>query len=148
MFNQNKLVIILVVLLIGSGVAMLQMYKQLGALKNPEKIAQEEVKKVVDEVSKLMVLPTNETPTIATVSDLTPLKGQLFFANASVGDKVLIYQGSAKAILYNPTLNKVVEVSPINLGANTSTKSTPVVKQEVKEEEKANDDTAKEDKKR
>ncbi len=41
-------------------------------------------------------------------------KGQPFFANAQVGDKVLIYYKAKKAILYNPTDNKIVEVGPIS----------------------------------
>jgi hypothetical protein len=64
-----------------------------------------------------MVLPADETPTIATVSDPEKLKDQPFFANAKKGDKVLIFSNSAKAILYSPTEDKIVEVAPINSSA-------------------------------
>ena len=67
---------------------------------------------VVSRVGNLMLLP-EETPTIATVSDLSKLQGQKFFANAEQGDIVLMYAHAKKAILYSPTLNKIIEVAPI-----------------------------------
>jgi hypothetical protein len=70
---------------------------------------------VVDKVGKLMVLP-DETPTIAVVSDVTKLQGQAFFANAHQGDIVLMYANARKAILYSPSLNKIVEDAPITNG--------------------------------
>ncbi len=72
----------------------------------------------IESVSKLISLPNDEEPTIATVSDLEALKGQAFFANAKVGDKVLIYAKAKKAVLYDPTANKVIEVAPLNIKGN------------------------------
>lgn len=94
--------------------------------KNPQQQAIKEAQELVAKVSKLIVLPTGETPTIATVSDPDKLKEQPFFANAQKGDKVLIFTNAKKAILYSPTSNKIVEVAPINIGsaANTSGSST------------------------
>lgn len=66
------------------------------------------------QVGKLIVLPEDEDPTIATVSNLAELKGQPFFANATVGDKVLIYARAKKAILYSPLQHKIVEIAPLN----------------------------------
>lgn len=65
-------------------------------------------------VGKLVVLPANEKPTIATVTDLTELQKQEFFRQAKVGDKVIIYAEAGKAILYSPTSNKIVEMAPLN----------------------------------
>ena len=77
---------------------------------------------VIAKVSELLVLPSNEQPTLATVSDPELLKNQAFFANAKKGDKVLIYSKSGKAILYDPISNKIVEVAPINLDTTNKTK--------------------------
>ena len=68
---------------------------------------------VVQRVGQLILLPSDEVPTLATVSDINVLKGQLFFQNASNGDVVLMYAKARKAILYSPRLNKVIEVAPI-----------------------------------
>jgi hypothetical protein len=67
---------------------------------------------VVSRVGNMMLLP-EETPTIATVSDLSKLQGQKFFAHASKGDIVLMYAKAQKAILYSPSQNKIIEVAPI-----------------------------------
>ncbi len=81
---------------------------------------QAEVEKLVSDVGKLISLPTNEAPTIATVTDPEKLTGQPFFANAKVGDKVLIYAATRKAILYSPSENKIIEVAPLIIGDTTT----------------------------
>jgi hypothetical protein len=78
--------------------------------------AQDEVKVLVERVSKLVVLPEGETPTVATVTEPDRLKDQPFFTNAKKGFKVLIFTNAKKAILYDPEADKVVEVAPVNLG--------------------------------
>ncbi len=80
---------------------------------------------LISQVGKLMMLPTNEQPTIATVSDLNRLKGQSFFVHARNGDKVLIYTRAQKAILYDPFANKIVDVGPIDLTQTTPTPTGP-----------------------
>jgi hypothetical protein len=86
---------------------------------NSQNSAQTEATNIINEVGKLIVLPTDEIPTIATVTDLSQLKNQPFFANAKVGDDVLIYSQAQKAILYDPSLNKIVEMAPFS-GTGTS----------------------------
>jgi hypothetical protein len=80
---------------------------------------------LIAEVGKLIVLPTGEQPTIATVSDLNRLKGQSFFSRARNGDKVLIYTKAQEAILYDPLANKIVEVGPISLTQVTPSPKGP-----------------------
>jgi hypothetical protein len=74
---------------------------------------QEEATKTIQAVGKLMVLP-DEVPTVATVTDLEKLKDQVFFKNAKIGDKVLIYLKAQKAILYDSESNKIIELAPLN----------------------------------
>ena len=71
---------------------------------------------LTEEVGKIFVLPKNEIPTIATVSDPSALKNQAFFADAKKGDKVLIYTNAKKAILYDPVIKKIINVAPVNTG--------------------------------
>ena len=79
-----------------------------------------EVDDLVAQISKFLVLPTDEKPTVATVSDPSVLKDQPFFTLAKKGYKVLIYTNAKKAILYDPVSKKIVEVAPINLGADNN----------------------------
>ncbi|HUD19971.1 MAG TPA: LytR C-terminal domain-containing protein [Patescibacteria group bacterium] len=93
-------------------------------LTNPSIFAQQEVKSLVADVGKLMTLPTDETPTIATVQDKDKLKGQAFFSHAQNGDKVLIYTNAKEAILYRPSLGKIIAVAPVNIGPATTNSAT------------------------
>jgi len=80
--------------------------------------------RLITDISKLIVLPEGEEPTIATVSDPALLKSQPFFINAKQGDKVIIYAKAQKAILYDPIAGKIINVAPINLGDQKATKVT------------------------
>lgn len=109
------LCIIVVVLLTASGYFYWQYHTSQQMLKNPSAALQNEAEELVNKVSKLMILPKDDQPTIATVADIKKLQGQVFFKNAKNGDKVLIYSKTKKAILYDPTANKIIEVAPLNL---------------------------------
>ncbi len=98
-------------------------------LANPQAVAKAEQTELITKVSKITVLPTGETPTVATVSDITKLKDQAFFVNAQNGDKVLIYTQAKKAYLYRPSTNKIINIAPVNLGDQSSTTpTTPTTK--------------------
>lgn len=64
-------------------------------------------------VGKLVELPQGETPTVATISDLSKIKDEPFFQGAAVGDKVVIYKEAKIAILYRPSTNKVIRDAPL-----------------------------------
>lgn len=110
------IVTILLIALVPSYYFYSQYQKSQKLLQNPTLATQEEVKALIAKVSRLIELPTNEEPTVATVSDKEKIKDQAFFQKAENGDKVLIYTQGKKAILYRPSINKVIEVAPINLG--------------------------------
>ena len=112
---------ILLVVSIGAGVYFYQK-----ATVNTQEDAQKELDDTITAVGRLMVLPTTETPTMATVSDPEKLKDQPFFANAKKGDKVLIYTIAKKAILYSPTLDKIIEVAPVNAGDTGGSTNAPL----------------------
>ena len=109
-------VVIALVVLVGGGVLFLVYQKHhqtLGASTNQSG-------DVISEVGKLMVLPSGEEPQLATVSDVTKLSGQPFFAKAQDGDKVLIYSKAKEAILYRPSINKIINVAPIDLAVSST----------------------------
>jgi hypothetical protein len=88
--------------------------KKVKQLSNPKEAAKLEQQQLLTKVSTLTVLPSGETPTVATVTDITKLKGQAFFVNAQNGDKVLIYTGAKKAYLYRPSTAKIINIAPLN----------------------------------
>lgn len=78
-----------------------------------------ETQDIIEKVGKLVELP-KETPTIASVTDVSKLKDQPFFAKAQNGDKVLVFAKAQKAIIYRPSTNKVIEIAAINTGPDSS----------------------------
>jgi hypothetical protein len=134
MFKSKKIFLVLIIIALLAIVSAGYFYYQLTLAKqNPQVVAQEEVADLISKVSVLVALPENEVPTVATVSDPAALKDQAFFTLAQKGDKVLIYAQAKKAILYSVTMNKILEIAPLNIGdkdtapakATTVTKTTP-----------------------
>jgi hypothetical protein len=74
-----------------------------------------EITNLIKDIGKVLVLPGDETPELLTVSNLDELKGQAFFTNAMVGDKVLVYSKNSKAVLWRPNTKKIIEASVINI---------------------------------
>lgn len=88
-----------------------------GAATSPE----QEIKSLIEAISKVADIPQNESPTVATVSDVSKLSGQTFFKDAKNGDKVLVYEASKKAYLYRPSTGKLINIGPV---ADTTTVET------------------------
>ena len=126
-FSSRSLIIIiafgiLLIAAIGFAIYFYIQYQQTQIQLNRSTQSNEQAA-LINEVGKLIVLPSNEQPEIATVSDINKLKGQSFFINARNGDKVLIYSKAQEAILYDPVANKIVAVGPIALTQVTPTES-------------------------
>lgn len=118
-----KRVIITAVLVVLAGAPAVYFYRQYQnvqlKLQNPTEAAKQEAQDITKAVGKLIELPGGEEPTVATVTDVTKLSDQAFFAQAQNGDKVLIYAKAAKAVLFRPSTNKIIEVAPVNIGSPT-----------------------------
>lgn len=106
--------VFVIAILIGGGIFYYTKGSLQGRLGASDKTSGE-AKQLVAVVGKVYDLPSDEVPTIATVSDVSKLSGQEFFMRAKNGDKVLIYTKAKKAILYRPSTNKIIEVGPVNI---------------------------------
>lgn len=80
----------------------------------------QQVNQVTAEVGKLIILPNNETPTLATVTDKSKLQSNSILAKADNGDKLLIYLKNQEVILYRPSAHKIVAVGPVITGSSSS----------------------------
>lgn len=122
---NNKIVLVGVgaVLVLGALVMTARSNQEAKALKSQleelqkqsPQAAQDEVKKLVEEVGMLIALPEGETPTVATITDKEKLGDVPFFAKAENGDKVLLYVNNRKGYLYRPGGKKVIDVATLNL---------------------------------
>lgn len=141
--KSNKAIVVLLGLLVLLAAGAAYLFMQVSALKqDPDALARKEAEEMVKVVGKLILLPQDELPTVATVSDPTKLAGQAFFAKAKVGDKVLLYPNARKAYLYDPAANRVLEVAPINLGDTAATNPTPEPEEEPEPEAEAEAETS------
>ena len=92
---------------------------------NPQLAIQKQTDDLISTVGSLMTLPSNETPTVANVSDAVKARQQSnFFANAQNGDKVLMYVKAGQAILFRPTTSKIILVAPLTFNSDTAAGST------------------------
>ncbi len=101
---------------------------------NPTIQSQKDTDDLLAKVAKIYLIPPGEEPTIATVVDPNSLKGQAFFSESQKGDKVLIFSKAGKAVLYRPSINKIIETAPINSNVqSTPTPSTESTSKPLKE---------------
>jgi cytoskeletal protein RodZ len=122
------IVVAFMVLAVGVATYFAQKYsdanKELERLSDPQVAAQQELDQILAKVGSLTVLPEGEKPTLATVTDVSKLADQPFFANAQTGDRVLIYTNAKKAYLYRPSTNQIINIAPINIGEGENTEAT------------------------
>lgn len=116
--NKSFWLIVVIVILIVALIPAYYYYNQYKQaqmlLQNPSASANAEAQQLVVKVGNLIELPTGETPTIATVSDVTKLENQPFFAHAQNGDKVLIFNNAKELFLFRPSENKIISVATLN----------------------------------
>ena len=126
-----KIVAVFTVILLAATIFFAWKYnsekKQVAKLSNPQNAIKLEADDLKAKVGQLVDLP-DEQPTVATVTDVTKLQGQTFFAKAENGDKVLIFPTAGRAVLYRPSTNKVIEYAPVNLNTSSGTTTTTTKK--------------------
>ncbi len=89
-----------------------------------EKLTDAQVQAVVARISKFMVVPENEKPSVIVLKDVASLaQQQPFYRGAADGQILIVY--STRAIIYDAKTNKLVSVSPIT--QNTATPVPSVV---------------------
>ncbi len=119
--NGLLVLIALILIIVVLGAFLYTQGTSVNSILQNTQTSQQQTQNLIQKVGDLMLLPTNETPQVATVTDVSKLSGQPFFARAQNGDKVLIYQNAAEVILYRPGINKIIAVAPLN--APTSSQS-------------------------
>ncbi len=106
--------------------------KELSAFQEDETVrAIKEKNDIIKKVGKLAFLPQDEEPTMAEVTKAVKVRSQKFFSQAEDGDRVLIYPKSQRAVLYRPSINKVIELAPISLSEMENTVSRTALNETV-----------------
>lgn len=87
-------------------------------LSDPNVSAKATEDELIEKVKKIALVPTDERPTIANITDADKLKGQPLFAHIQNGDKVLLYTKARREVVYRPSTNQVITV--VTLPAESS----------------------------
>lgn len=106
----KQLIILTTILALIIGLSVFYLLSQKLKISSEEK----DVRELIIKVEKLIELPQDEIPTIATVLDENKVREEAFFKQAKTGDRLLAYIKNKKAILYRPSVNKIIEVAPIS----------------------------------
>ncbi len=128
--NFNKILLIILAVLAIAGILLAAYYyREYRMLKaNPQAASEEEVRSIVAEIGKIMDLPNDEEPSLATILDKEKIKDQPFFKNAENGDKLLAYSKAMKAILYRPSTGRIIEVAPLTIDQPSGAPSAAALK--------------------
>ncbi len=120
--TKSKIInIVLIIALIFTASTSIIFYIELSKINNnPQEVAQKQADSIIQMIGKLIVLPEGETPSVIKITDPTKLKDQPFFANSKAGDYVLLYSDAEKAVLYDPIMNKVVDIAPFDVSSNSA----------------------------
>lgn len=111
---------LLVLLVVGASGAALYYYSQYKNAMFKAEHPDTEAKQVLEKIGKLIELPTDEEPTVATVRDAEQLRDQPFFAKAQNGYRVVLYTNARLAILYDEAANKLINVGSINVATDSA----------------------------
>jgi hypothetical protein len=93
-------------------------YDQTGQAQNKEA-----AKAIVDRVRRLYTIPDDVDPTVATIVDVNQLRARNSFYNkAKNGDHLIVTND--RAILYDPTADKIIDVVPVQIQAPEAASSS------------------------
>lgn len=81
--------------------------KHIGSIPNKEV-------SIITTIGQHYLLPEDEEPAIASVTDKTKLNSTLA-RRAENGDRILIYQKNRQAIVYRPSIDKIVDITPVQI---------------------------------
>lgn len=115
--NKTKFAVaaLLSVLLVFIALLYYQQKQTERLLKSPDNAHEESSRRLIDQIGKHVLLPKDEKPTVATVSDVSKLAKQPFFADAQNSDRVLVYTKARKVVLYRPASDRIISFSSLNL---------------------------------
>lgn len=136
--------IIVLLIIIAAGVIYAVSYYAPDATVTSNQSAKD-VQNLLKDLGKIYEMPKDETPTVATVTDIKKLSGQPFFKNAKDGDKVILFGGIKEAILFRSSTKKIINMTSINpnsiptvenktssSSAKTTTSTTPAPGKKIK----------------
>ena len=90
---------------------------RLEQLQGNNQESQERAKQIIERVRRIIDIPADVTPTVATIVDVQKLKAQNpFYANAKNGDYLIVTP--TRAILFDADRGVIIDVVPVQIQQN------------------------------
>lgn len=122
MYNKYKvLFIFLAILLLGAGTYAL--YTMYGTETSPTDLAKKEAVEVKKMLSRHLVLPEGEDPDIRKINQKLE---DPFFANAEIGDYLIIFYKSRIAYTYSPDRDLITNAGVVFINPQQATSSSGI----------------------
>ena len=84
-----------------------------GAQQSLIPVDKAEVQALLTKLQSIALVPTDESPTLATVVAVEKLRDEVFFRNAALDDKLFVYGQARLAVLYRPSIEKIVNMATL-----------------------------------
>lgn len=105
--KRNYVFLVVIVIVIAGFVAGYLVFGKNASL------GQKELDAAKANVSQLILLPTDEEPTLAEVTDKALVKDPFLANKSENGDQVLVFTKNKLVIIYRPSINKIVTVGSV-----------------------------------
>ncbi len=74
--------------------------------------------------SMVLIPPSDETPRFAQIDDMSKVSKEPFFRDVKLGDHLLIYQKIGIAVLFRPSVGKIITMTYVNPEGTTGTQTS------------------------
>ncbi len=119
------LMFIVLVLLIGSVAGSVYLYQKytetqqkvekLSTVQGQQELNKTQVQQLLSKMRTHILLPKDEDPVVATISDIKLLQSNPFYADAKNGDNVVVYAKAKKAFIYSPDKDVIINVGAFEI---------------------------------
>lgn len=129
-------IIVLIVALAVLGYGYYKKSKEVARLADPAVVAEEvrkNTEKILEDVEKYMILPSEEQPLLVPIENGDVLKQeQPFYRNVETGDMILVFQSVGQVVIWSPGRQRIVNVGPI-INNNSGQQTQSQVRQQPTE---------------
>jgi len=121
-----KVVMFIVLVLLGASVAgsiflynkyteTQQKVEKLSTVQGQQELNKTQVQQLLSKMRTHILLPKDEDPVVATISDIKLLNSNPFYADAKNGDNVVVYAKAKKAFIYSSDKDMIINVGAFEI---------------------------------
>lgn len=89
--------------------------EKLSTVQGQQELSKTQTQALLGEMRQIIIMPDNEDPVVATITDINQLKDKEFYKDAQNGDRVVVFANAKKAYIYSPERKLIVNVGAFQL---------------------------------